>query len=80
MSGKFDHCWSELGDGRVIKLVADITTPLALTNNKRDDVTIHVMYNCLSSLCRKFCPESCHLVWVDQRSRTHFKEVRSCLV
>ena len=32
----------------VIKLVADITTPLALTNNERDDVTIHVMYKRLS--------------------------------
>ena len=34
----------------VLKLIADITTPLALTNNKRDDVTIHVMYKCLTSL------------------------------
>ena len=31
MCCNFDHCWSERGDGRVIKLVADITTPLALT-------------------------------------------------
>ena len=63
----------------VIKLVADITTPLALTNNKHDDVTIMSCTNVLANYVGNFVLRVVTLCgWIKEAAHT-LSKILPCL-